>query len=278
MRRCIGWTRVSVGCRSDQISSRNAALLERQDLLRDEGLGQARIALDDDGDPPARASGAACMTALFGRLVASAARSGRSSRASAKRAPDDGRARRAGPGCTTSRTAAAGSAGWRKRRRHPLAGRALPVSSLTACARARAARPRRRGCAAPGGGGCAARSGRACRATGSRRRCCSRPSRRRRRPCPSACSILVSKAMASSFGWRAMRSMKPRRRSRLMNGPKTMTAGMSRLGLGLVGGNHPVDEVVAVAAAAGRDQNEGLLASASGSASATGVCGISRRR
>ena len=45
-----------------------------------------------------------------------------------------------------------------------------------------------------------------------------------------------------------------------MNGPKTISAGR-RGGFGLVGGDHPVDEVVAVAAAARGDENEGLRVS-----------------
>ena len=52
-RRCRSCTAGSVGWRSETISQREAAALERQDLLRDEGLGQPRVALDDDRDPGA---------------------------------------------------------------------------------------------------------------------------------------------------------------------------------------------------------------------------------
>ena len=111
--------------------------------------------------------------------------------------------------------------------------------------------------------------GRACRATGSRRTCCSRPSRRwPQSPCSIRSSILVSKAMASRLRVAGDALEEAASPVPVHERPEDDEGRQLDRRVGLVGGDHPVDEVVAVAAAAGRDQRRRAPWSASGSASA----------
>ena len=136
----------SVGCRSDQISSGIPRCSEAEDFLRDEGLGQARIALDHDGDP---APSAPRMTALIRPLAHGDRR--RPSRAACREArSDDSRGRRAGPERRPSE-GAAGPAG----RGAPRAMRAGSRAASSVAQHAHEPEPlglRRRGCTVPAAG------------------------------------------------------------------------------------------------------------------------------
>ena len=98
----------------------------------------------------------------------------------------------------------------------------------------------------------------ACRTTGSRRRCCSRPWRPRRRRPLDQLSMRLSKVIAST----RRSSRDPVHEVRPLLGrherPEHQQRRMRRAGIVLVGADHPVDQLRAVAAAAGGDQDVGL--------------------
>ena len=50
IRRCSSWTLPSVGLAQGDDEDIEPQRLQGQDLLGDEGLGQARVALEDEGD------------------------------------------------------------------------------------------------------------------------------------------------------------------------------------------------------------------------------------
>ena len=185
-RACTGWRARSVGWRSETIRMSRPRCSSAGDLLGDEGLRQARIALQDEGDRGTDSSAAMrrCTArrcalgapALDARLRSGGASQLRASRLTLSMPVEQARAR-------PRRTGACCCGSCAQRRRHRARVAAAVVGQHRDQPELR--RARGRGCTARAAAVRGTISAALVEATGSRRTCCSRPSRRRRRRAPS---------------------------------------------------------------------------------------------
>ena len=221
--------------------------LQRQDLLGDEGLRQARIALDQDGDAAGQ-GGQAYRLRRSSRLLAAGRQPGR-------RQPGD-------PLQPLQHRRPHLLGQHRHRRQRPQGrGHLLPARARrrrAASAPAPAAAPARRADTARAAAWCAAPTAPACRRRGSRRTCCSRPWRRPRGRARRSVSTRASKVIASSLAVARGARLEGQPLLDRHERPHQQDGAMRQAGIVLVGAEHPVDQLGPVAAAARRHQDEVL--------------------